>query len=106
MNTRFTLLAVFLLGMVSSAHALDAYGPVRRGEDLWDIAKQIYHDQDVSRDQVMLALLKANPQAFEYACNVNSPLKVGEKLQIPSLATVSALSRADALREFERQLRE
>ncbi len=106
MNKRFTLFAIFLLGMVSSAQALDAYGPVRRGEDLWDIAKHVYHDQDVSRDQVMLALLKANPQAFEYACNANSPLKVGEKLQIPALATVSALSRADALQEFERQLRE
>ncbi|MCB1793639.1 MAG: hypothetical protein KDJ70_04260, partial [Candidatus Competibacteraceae bacterium] len=106
MNTRFTLFAVFLLGMVSSAQALDTYGPVRRGEDLWDIAKHVYHDQDVSRDQVMLALLKANPLAFEYACNVNSPLKAGEKLQIPALAMVNALSRADALREFERQLRE
>ncbi len=106
MNARFALLAVFLLGMVSSAQALDTYGPVRRGEDLWDIAKQIHHDRDVSRDQVMLALLKANPRAFEYACNANSPLKVGEKLQIPSLAAVEALSRADALREFERQLRE
>ena len=27
----------------------------------WDIAKHVYHDQDVSRDQVMLALLKASP---------------------------------------------
>ncbi len=106
MNTRFVLLAVFLLGMVSSALARDAYGPIRRGDDLWDVAKQIYHDQDVSRDQVMLALLKDNPQAFEYACNVNSPLKAGERLQIPSLSAVGALSRADALREFERQLRE
>ena len=106
MNKRFALLAVFLLGIVSSALAQDTYGPVRRGEDLWDIAKQIYHDRDVGRDQIMLALLKANPRAFAYPCNANSPLKVGERLQIPSLAAVGALSRADALREFERQLRE
>ena len=108
MNLRLIMPVFFLLGIATAMPVLaqDAYGPVRRGEDLWDIARQIHHDQDVSRDQVMLALLKANPEAFDLPCNVDSPLKIGVKLRIPSLAEVNALSRADAQREFERQLRE
>ena len=108
MNPRLILPGVFLLGMATALPALarDAYGPVRRGEDLWDIARQVYHDRDVSRDQVVLALLEANPQAFDAPCNVNSPLKIGVKLRIPTLAQVEALSREQAAQEFERQLRE
>lgn len=108
MRLRFVLSAVFLLGMaiVLPALAQDAYGPVRRGEDLWDIAKHVYHDQAVSRDQIMLALLKANPHAFDRPCNANSPLKTGVNLHIPSLAQVKAMSREQASQEFERQLRE
>jgi H+-transporting ATPase len=108
MNLRFILPVVFLLSIATGLPALaqDTYGPVRRGEDLWDIAKRIYHDQDVSRDQVMLALLKANPQAFDAPCNANFPLKVGVKLRIPPLTQVSALDREQARKEFERQLQE
>jgi FimV-like protein len=94
--------------MVATLPALaqDAYGPVRRGEDLWDIAQHVYHDRDVSRDQVILALFKANPQAFDASCNANSPLKIGVKLRIPTLAQVEATNRERALQEFERQVRE
>ena len=47
MNPRLILPGVFLLGMATALPALarDAYGPVRRGEDLWDIARQVYHDR-------------------------------------------------------------
>ena len=105
---RLVLPGVFLLGMATALPALaqDVYGPVRRGEDLWDIAKQVYHDRAVSRDQVMLALLEANPQAFDVPCNANSPLKIGVKLQIPTLAQVEVTNREQASHEFERQLRE
>ncbi|MCB1777841.1 MAG: hypothetical protein KDI50_10430, partial [Candidatus Competibacteraceae bacterium] len=108
MTPRSAVFVFFLLGVITilPAFAQDTYGPVQRGEDLWNIARQIYPEHDVSRDQVMLALLKANPEAFDAPCNVNSPLKVGAKLQIPSLAEVQALSRADALQEFEGQLRQ
>ncbi len=108
MNPRLVLPGVFLLGMATALPALaqDVYGPVRRGEDLWDIAKQVYHDRAVSRDQVMLALLEANPQAFDVPCNANSPLKIGVKLQIPTLAQVEVTNREQASHEFERQLRE
>ncbi len=108
MNARLTVTAViFLLGITTAFPVLaDAYGPVRRGEDLWDIARRVYPSEEVSRDQVMLALLKANPQAFDAPCNANSPLKIGAILEIPSLAQVRALDREQASQEFGRQLRE
>ena len=108
MNRRLVVAAVtFLLGIATAWPALaDSYGPVLRGQDLWDIARRVYPNEDVSRDQIMLALLKANPQAFDMPCNANSPLKVGVMLQIPNLTQVQALSREQANREFERQLRE
>ena len=108
MNRRLIVAAVtFLLGIATAWPALaDSYGPVLRGQDLWDIARRVYPNEDVSRDQIMLALLKANPQAFDMPCNANSPLKVGVMLQIPNLTQVQALSREQANQEFERQLRE
>jgi H+-transporting ATPase len=54
----------------------------------------------------MLALLEANPRAFGVPCNANSPLHVGEILRVPTLSEVKSISRAQAGREFERQLRE
>jgi len=108
MNRRLVVTAMtFLLGIATAWPALaDSYGPILRGQDLWDIARRVYPNEDVSRDQIMLALLKANPQAFDMPCNANSPLKVGVMLQIPNLTQVQALSREQANQEFERQLRE
>jgi hypothetical protein len=55
------LLALVLLSIAPLSAAQDHYGPVRRGQDLWDIASQVayqhYQDADVSHTQVMLALL-------------------------------------------------
>ena len=108
MNQRLMMPVLFLLGMMTAIpiSAQDVYGPTQRGEDLWSIARQIYPDQDVSRDQVMLAVLKANPEAFDAPCNVNSPLKTGVQLQVPTLTEVKSLSRAEALQAFEGQLRQ
>ncbi len=100
------LLALALLAAGVAAHAQTTYGPVRAGEDLWEIAKHLYPGQGVSTDQIMLALLRANPQAFEYPCNANAPLEIGSVLSVPALADVEVLDRADAEREFARQLQE
>jgi cytochrome o ubiquinol oxidase subunit II len=108
MKTRASvvLLALVLLATGFTAQAQTTYGPIRPGDDLWEIARRVYPDQGVTTDQVMLALLRANPQAFEYPCNANAPLHSGVVLQVPALAEVKVLSREDAQREFGRQLRE
>lgn len=78
------------------------YGPIQSGDRLWDIAPQLRPDPSISRYQVMIALLKANPQAFRIPCNLNS-LKIGNRLRIPSLAEMQILTPTQALAEFNRQ---
>jgi FimV-like protein len=110
MNTKprplalLTFLALLAVGL--SAVAQDTYGPVRPGESLWVIAGKVYPSHSVTRDQGMLALLKANPQAFGISCNANSALKTGSLLQVPPVNEATALSAAEAQREFRRQARE
>jgi H+-transporting ATPase len=97
-------IALFIAGL--SAQAQDTYGPVRHGDDLWDIAARVYHDRGVTRDQGILALLKANPQAFSSPCNASSVLEVGAVLEVPSVAEANAVSSDAAVRELARQARE
>ena len=90
------LLALVLLSLAPLSTAQEKYGPIRRGQDLWDIASQVayqhYKDANVSHTQVMLALLAANPEAFTLPCNANSPLRVGVVLNIPTVTQVLALN--------------
>jgi FimV-like protein len=110
MNTKprafalLTFLALLAVGL--PAVAQDTYGPVRPGESLWGIAGKVYPNHPLTRDQAMLALLKANPEAFGVFCNANSALKIGSLLQVPPLKEATALSPAEAQREFQRQVRE
>lgn len=80
------------------------YGPVKSGDILWDIAGKIpLADTSVTRYQVMFALFKVNTQAFHVPCNIHSPLKVGKTLQIPALAEMQTVSRAEAVTLFNQQ---
>jgi H+-transporting ATPase len=97
------LLAATLIAVGFPAQAQDTYGPVRHGDNLWGITARVYHDRDVTRDQGMLALLKANPHAFDAPCNASSPLKLGVTLDVPPVAVAKALSPAEAAAEFARQ---
>jgi len=93
-----------LISYVSAQETVQTYGPVQSGDMLWNIAAKV-SPPSVSRHQAILALLKANPQAFGVSCNMNS-LRIGETLRIPSLSEIQALSRVDAIKEFNRQTKE
>ncbi len=73
--------------------AADQY-KVRRGDTLWNIAQQTRPAGDITAQQMMMALLAANPQAFQRN-NING-LKADVTLQIPDAATVRQLSPAQA----------
>ncbi len=80
MLTRRTrpLLAALLLCAAGPAWATGAgqtYGPVRSGETLWQIAGRAYPGAKLERDQTLLALLAANPDAVTPPCNVNGALR-------------------------------
>ncbi len=80
------------------------YGPSRANDTLWGVATAMRGDRDVSIHQVMLAILRDNPDAF-YRDNVNN-LKMGYVLRINDPATMTSLSKAEAQREVLRQHRE
>jgi pilus assembly protein FimV len=80
------------------------YGPVKADETLWAIALKLRPSSDISVQQMMLALLKANPYAF-FDNNINR-LKKGFVLRIDDPAIITAMNKAEAAREVSRQTRE
>ncbi len=75
----------------------DTYGPIQRGETLYQIANSIRPSSDVTVEQMMIALVNANPEAF-YQSNINR-MKAGYVLRVPDREEVLTLSQAQALQE-------
>ncbi|KFL36438.1 hypothetical protein N788_13145 [Arenimonas donghaensis DSM 18148 = HO3-R19] len=70
------------------------YGPVADGQTLWSIASSTRPDPAVTVNQMMLALQRANPEAF-IDDNINQ-LKRGAVLRIPASDEVRSLGAAEA----------
>ena len=77
------------------------YGPTRRNETLWGIAKKVRHS-GTSMEQMVMSMLYANPQAFA-GNNVNN-LRVGQILRVPSRQEVMGLKYSDAHNAFRAQM--
>jgi len=75
------------------------YGPTTGSDTLWSIASEMRPDSSVSVNQMMLALLRANPDAFINQ-NINN-LKRGQILRMPNESEMNALSNAEALSEAQ-----
>lgn len=86
---------------VTGAYTGTEYGPVQRTDTLWTLANQLRPEGSITTEQMMLALLKANPEAFLHK-NING-LKAGYTLRIPGLSEIAALSQQEALREVRQQ---
>ena len=87
-----------------AAHAANGndYGPVAAGETLSEIARATRPDEKTNINQMMLALLKANPNAF-YQDNINA-LKRGAILRIPNSDDIrSAASVREAVTQVHSQ---
>ena len=78
------------------------YGPVSPGATLWSIAKAVKPDPSITTQQMVLALQRANPEAFSRP-NINF-LRVGARLRIPDLAEIRRIDPASAKAEVDRQL--
>ena len=78
-----------------------SYGPVKRNDTLWQIASRVRPGSDISMEQMMLALLRANPGAFANN-NINN-LQRGAVLDVPSREEILSLSAAEARAEARRQ---
>lgn len=68
------------------------YGPVGAGETLSEVARAAREGTGANLNQMMLALLKSNPNAF-YKDNINA-LKRGAILRIPAAAEIKASGSA------------
>ncbi len=72
----------------------DEYGPVVTGDTLWSLAKNLRPDTSVSIQQMMFAILRANPEAFNDS-NING-LRRGHVLKLPDIDEAQSLSKAEA----------
>lgn len=91
----------------AAAQAADGSVIVQRGQTLSQIASAVARGNQVSRDRAMIALLRANPEAFIRG-NVNL-LKQGAVLRMPdsdALAAVDAAEAAVLVREHAAQWRQ
>ncbi|MDX1572537.1 MAG: FimV/HubP family polar landmark protein [Methylophaga sp.] len=75
---------------------------VRSGDTLWQIAQQTRPASDITAQQMMMALLASNPDAFQRN-NING-LKADASLRIPDAATIRQLSPVQANAAVNEQL--
>ena len=77
------------------------YGPVAAGDTLWEIATATRPDGGVSMNQMMIAILRANPDAFIRG-NVNA-IRRGAVLRIPDANEAGSIEAAAAAAEIMAQ---
>ncbi|MCA1780091.1 MAG: hypothetical protein LC637_12120, partial [Xanthomonadaceae bacterium] len=68
------------------------YGPVESGETLWSIARETLPADDLSMDQMMVAIVELNPNAFRNG-NIHQLLR-GAQLDLPDAERVRRIDRA------------
>lgn len=71
---------------------------VRSNDTLWEIALRARPDSSVSVHQSMMALYRANPEAFING-NINR-LRRGQVLRIPDANEMKSLNRSEAVNQF------
>ena len=100
---RRLVLVVICLMMFAprAAISIEFYGPVQAADTLWSLAARFRPDHSVSVQRMMLALLKANPEAFEIG-NVNA-LRAGATLRIPTREEIGPDDETAALAAVQRQ---
>jgi len=80
------------------------YGPTRSQESLWNIASTLRPGSRVTVPQMMLAIQRLNPRAFEDG-NINN-LKADVMLKAPTEAEATAVPASEALVATEKQNRQ
>jgi pilus assembly protein FimV len=89
----------------SSAPAVGAVAPgtiqVAKGDTLTKIARSLHADTPANIDQTMIALYRANPEAFGGNINI---LRRGAVLRVPGADDVAALNQREAMGEVHRQM--
>ncbi len=74
----------------------EKFGAVLDGQSLWRVARRISPAMNVTNNQMMWALYKANPEAF--STDKIESLQAGTYLSIPQAAQVASVSDSEAKR--------
>src|SRR5579862_7666374 len=74
---------------------------VAKGDTLTKIARSLHADTQANIDQTMIALYRANPEAFGGNINV---LREGRVLRVPQADQIVALNEKEAMGEVHRQM--
>lgn len=90
--------------VASNVASVSEYGPVKAGETLTKIAGKLGLRQGGSLDQALLALLRANPDAF-LGDDVNR-LRQGAVLRVPSREDVAAIDAGEAAQVVRQQMQQ
>jgi pilus assembly protein FimV len=81
--------------------SLPATVQVAKGDTLTKIARSLRADNQANLDQTMIALYRANPEAFGGNINI---LRRGAVLRVPGADDIAALNQKEAMGEVHRQL--
>jgi pilus assembly protein FimV len=74
---------------------------VGKGDTLTKIARSLHADSQANVDQTMIAVYRANPDAFGGNINI---LRRGAVLRIPGADEIAALNQSEAMGEVHRQM--
>ena len=103
-NALLALVLTAGIGLVVPAGAQQqtgaTYGPVRPADTLWELALRFRGETNVTAQQAMIALLRANPEAFREG-NINA-LRTGVTLRVPTAQEMNAITQNEAVAEFNR----
>jgi pilus assembly protein FimV len=81
-----------------------SYGPVSSNDTLWSIASKVRPNNSVSIHQTLVAIYRANPDAFAQG-NINNLLK-GKVLNIPDQSSIQNVPKRAALQDVVMQNRQ
>jgi FimV-like protein len=87
--------------LASTSKSRTVYGPVKRGDTLGGIVRNIASPPGVSFNQMLVALHRANREAF-FGNNMHQ-LKTGPILRVPDGGEIDTITPAEADREVELQ---
>ncbi len=89
---------------VSSEFSGSTYGPVKSTDTLWSIATRARPDSSVTIHQTLVAIYRANPDAFADG-NINNLLR-GKVLNLPDASTIRDVPQRAALQDVVMQNRQ
>jgi FimV-like protein len=92
---------VWFFSAIAQAEQPVAYGPTTSNDQLWQIAMSLRPNTAITVEQTMLAILKANPEAF--TDNNAYRLKSGYVLVIPEIDLIKQVSIESAAKQIEEQ---